>query len=138
MAVPFDVFALFSNFPRRQPNQKTHAVGLGFCLVGGAVAVKLAAFGTAVNDHVSLSRVGLHADRLHRSAALVGAIPGIDVHVQGPQAKRAVVARGVAQGQDLFSAMRANKAAVVFGKAFLFHVFHPFGVHVFIQIYLIS
>ena len=115
-------------FSRRQSDQELDAVGLRFCLVRGAVAVDLPAFGTAVNDHVAFARVGLYADRLHWRAALVGAVSGVDIHVQGPQAKRAMVARGIAQRQDLFFAVRADESAVVFGKAFLLHFrASPFG-----------
>ena len=58
----------------------------------GTVAMQFSAFGTAVNDDVSLFWVGFYADGLHLTPAGVGTIPGIDVYVEGPQTKRAVVA----------------------------------------------
>ena len=106
---------------RREPDQQLDAVGLYLRLVRGAVAVKLAAFGATVNDHVPLFGVGLYAHGLHLTAALVCAVARIDINVQRPQTKRAMVARGVAQRLDRLSAMRANESVVVFCKPFLLH-----------------
>jgi hypothetical protein len=86
-----------------------------------AVAVDLTAPGATVNNDVALSCIGLGANGLHLPAAGIGAVTGVDVYVQRPKTKRAVVARGKAQGLYFFSTVRANKAAIVFAKAFLFH-----------------
>ena len=62
------------------------------------------------------------------NAAGVCAISGQDIDVQGPQAKRTMVARGIAQRFNLTTAMSADKACVVFGESFVFqlHVCLPF------------
>ena len=104
-----------------QLDEQLDAVGLNLCFVCRAVAVDLTALGAAVNNDVSLACVGLGANRLHLSAARIGSVARVDVYVQRPEAKRAVVARGKSQRLNLFAAMRANKAAIVFAKAFLFH-----------------
>ena len=80
----------------------------------GAVSMDLPATHTAMQDHKPLFGIGLGAHRLHFATAPVGAIPRIDVHVQAPQAKRAMVARGVAKRLHRLAAMRANKAVIVF------------------------
>ena len=90
-----------------------------------AIAVDLSATRALVQDHVALFGIGLHANGLHRSLAGVGAVAGVDVDVKRPEAERAMVSGGVAQRQDLTSAMRANKAVIVFRKPFLFHRFLP-------------
>ena len=91
----------------------------------GAVPSDLSAHGASVDDHKSSTRVGFHADRFHLPTALVCAIPGVDVHVQRPQAKGAMIARGIAQRNHFLSAMRANKTVVIFRKSLLFHVSTP-------------
>ena len=83
-----------------------------------AVAAYLAAFCAAVDDNVPLFGVGLGANGLKQAAALVGTVTGVDVDVYGPQAKGTVVAGGISQRLYLSAAMRADKSAVVFRKAF--------------------
>ena len=100
---------------------KIKIVGLHLCLVRCLVAYGLAATLTAVQDDISALGIRHGGHGLQGAAARVGAISGIDIHVQAPQAKWAMVARGVAKGLDLLAAMRANKAVVVFGKSFYFH-----------------
>ena len=90
-------------------------------VIGGAAAGNGAADGAAVDDDEPPAGVRLGADRLHQPAAGVGAVAGVDVHVERPEAERAMVARGVAERGDLAAAMRADETAVVFGKPFLFH-----------------
>ena len=92
-------------------------------VVSGAVTAELTAFGTTVDDDIAVAvfDVGLGADRLQFTAAGVGAISRVDVHVERPETKRAMVARGIAEREHLFFAMCANKAAIVFGESFLFH-----------------
>jgi hypothetical protein len=104
-----------------QLNEQFDAIGLNLCFVCRTVAVDFSALGATVNNDVALSCIGLGANGLHLPTASVGSVSGVDVNVQRPKTKRAVVARGKAQGLDLFAAMRANKAAIIFAKAFLFH-----------------
>ena len=106
---------------RRETDQERAVVGLNLGFVRGTVSVDLPAFGATVNDHKALLGIGLGADRLHWSAAFICAISRIDIHMQRPKAKRAMVARGVAQGLYGFSAMLSYKAVIVFGKSFLLH-----------------
>ena len=89
--------------------------------MGGAVAVKLSALGASVNDDESLFGIGLCADRLHLPLAFAGAVSGIDVYVERPEAKGAVIAGGVAQRFHFFSAVCADKAVVIFCESFLLH-----------------
>jgi hypothetical protein len=119
---------VFSELSRRKPYEQFHTVGLILCLMRGAVAVELTAFGASVNNNVALSRVGLNADRFHFPLAFAGAISGVDVYVKRPQAKGTVIARGVAQGVHLLAAMRADKAVVIFCKSLLLHGKSPFDV----------
>ena len=97
----------------------------------------LAAFPALVQDHVALFGIGLNADGLHLSAAGVGAVSRIDVHVEGPETEGAVVSGRVSKRLYLPSAMGANKAVVVFCKAFLFHVMLLQKVLLFIEIDLL-
>ena len=107
-----------------QTDEEGAVIGLNFGVVSGAVTAELAAFGTAMDDDIAVAvlDVGLGADRLQFTAAGVGTVTGVDVNVERPEAKRAVVARGVAEREDLFSAVCTNKAAIVFCESFLFHV----------------
>ena len=86
--------------------------------MGGAAAADLAAFGTAVYYNVALFGVGLGADGLQQAAAFIGAVAGVDVHVDRPQAEGAMVTGGIAKRLDLSAAMGTDEAAVVFCKAF--------------------
>ena len=97
---------------------------MNFGVVSGAVTAELTAFGTAMDDDIAVAvlDVGLGADGLQFTAAGVGTVTGVDVNVERPEAKRAVVARGVAERKDLFSAVCTNKAAIVFCESFMFHV----------------
>ena len=108
-----------------QLDEQLDAVGLNLCFVCRTIAVNFTALGATVNNDVTLACVGLGANGLHLSAASIGSVTGVDVYVQGPKTKRAVIARCKAQGFYLFSAMCANKAAIVFAKAFLFHTYPP-------------
>ena len=91
--------------------------------MSGAVTAELTAFGTTVNNDIAVAvlDVGLGADGLELTAAGIGAVAGVDIDMKRPQTEGTVIARGVAERQDLFSAMRANKAVIVFCKSFLFH-----------------
>ena len=78
------------------------------------VTMYLAALLALVEDYIPLLGVVDYLYRLHLSPALAGAVTGIYVKVERPQTKGTMVARGVAQGLDLTSAMRADKSVVVF------------------------
>ena len=86
-----------------------------------AAAAYLAASLTAMHDDIALARVDLDAYGLKCAPAQRGSVPRIDVKMKRPKAEGAMVARAVAKRLDLASAMRADKALIVFGKAFLFH-----------------
>ena len=86
-----------------------------------AAAAYLAAGLTAMHDDVALARVDLDAYGLKRAAARGGSVPRVNIKVKRPKAEGAMVARAVAKRLDLASAKRADKALIVFGKAFLFH-----------------
>lgn len=110
-----DFYTLFFN-PRSccQRDQKPLAIGLHLCLVRGTIAVKLATFLTTVKNHKSVTRIGLCTDRLHRAAARVGAITGINIDVHAPKAKRTMIARGKAKRFNLATTVQAREATVVF------------------------
>ena len=88
--------------------------------MGGPISAELAAFGAFVDDDVALSGIGFHADGHHLTAAIRGAIPGIDVKVERPQTERAVIAGTVTEGEYLSSAVGADEGSVVFCESFLF------------------
>jgi hypothetical protein len=69
------------------------------------VAVQFTASGTTVYDHVALLGVGLHPDWLHLTLTLTCAVTGKNVKVHGPQAKGAMIARGIAQRLYFFAAI---------------------------------
>ena len=90
---PFCYARLSINFACGQSDQQRAVVALGACVERGTVATDLAALGAPVNDDKLVLGIGLGADRLHLSATGVGAVTGKVIHVQGPQAERAMVAR---------------------------------------------
>ena len=65
------------------------------------------------------------ADGLKLSAAGIRPVAGVDVHVQRPQAKRTMIAGGIAQGLYFLSAIGADESAVVLRKSFRFHFVCP-------------
>ena len=75
----------------------------------------------AVDDYIAFFRVGKRADRLHHSHTAACAVPRVFVQMTAPKAVRAMVSRCVAQRFNGFAAVSADKSAVVFRKAFLFH-----------------
>ena len=94
----------------------------------GAATLFGSAFGAFVGDDISLLRVGLDEDRLHKTEALAGAVAGVFVDMYRPQTEGAVVARGRAERLYLSSAMTADESRVVFCKSFIFklHFFASF------------
>ena len=80
----------------------------------GTAALDGSASDAAVSYDISSPRVRYRRDRLHLPAAGAGAVAGVFVHMERPEAERAVIARGVAERLDLPAAMRAHKAGIVF------------------------
>ena len=64
--------------------------GEGVC-VRHADAKECAITYVRIDSAEAAARIGLYTDGFHFSAALVCAVAGIDIHVQGPQAKGAMV-----------------------------------------------
>jgi hypothetical protein len=89
--------------------------------VRGFVAMDLAAFGAFVQNDISLFRVGNDLYGVHYSMAFAGSVAGVHVYVERAKAFWAMVARGVAKGLYLETAVGTNKAVIVFGEKFLFH-----------------
>ena len=78
-------------FCNSELDDELYVIGLDLCLMGGAVAVKLAAFCAFVDNDISLFGVGLGGDGLHKTAALACAVAGVYIEMLRPQAKGAVV-----------------------------------------------
>ena len=104
-----------------QFDEQIDVIGLNFCFVCGTVSADFAAFIAFVDDNVAFFGIGLHADRAEDTTAGVGAVTGIDVHVQGTEAFGAMIAGAVTKGFYFKAAVFADERIVVFGKAFLFH-----------------
>ena len=102
-----------------EQGQIVRLYGGGVC---GAIALLSTTLATLVHDDVSLARICLHTDGIHNSAALVCAVAGIFVYMQGAETAGTVIARAVAKRLHGMSAVCANKAVIIFRKAFLFHV----------------
>ena len=101
--------------------QKVDIVGLDFRGIGGLIADGRAAFIAFIDDDISLFRVGENLNGAEDSAAVVGAVAGVYVYMNRTKAMGAVVAGGDAEGFHLESAVFADKAVIVFLKAFFFH-----------------
>jgi hypothetical protein len=114
--------ALFLVFCGGELDDQIHIVGLDLCLVSGLVSDRLAAFFTAVNYDISLLRVGHSTNRAEYSATFVGSVAGIYVHVERAEAEWTVISRGVDKGQNLFTAIFADKAGIIFSKTLVFHI----------------
>lgn len=93
--------------------------------MGGFVADCCAALFTFMDYYISALCVGLGFYRAEDTAALVRSVTGVYINVEGAEAKGTMVSRGIAEGQDLFAAIFADKAVIVFGKAFCFHIYLP-------------
>ena len=109
------------NFPCGEADNQAHIVGLDLRLVSRLVSHRPAASLTAVGDNISALGVGLSLDGTENSAAVVGSVTGVNIDVQGAQTEGAVVSRGIAEGENLFAAVLADKAVIVFGKSFVLH-----------------
>lgn len=104
-----------------QLDEQIDVIGLNFCFVCSTVSADLAAFIAFVDDDVAFFGIGFHADGAEDTTAGVGAVTGIDVHVQGTEAFGAMVAGAVTKGFYFKAAVFADERIVVFGKAFMFH-----------------
>ena len=114
-----------SHTPRRQRQNLPNII----LPIRRLVPLQRAADATAMGQNISDLLVRLGGDGVHDAAAARGTVTRIDVHVQRAEAIGAVVAGGVAQRLHGLAAVRADKAAVVFGEAFLLHrmINPPFG-----------
>ena len=89
-------------------------VSLNLCLVSGSVPDNSTAPFTSVNNYIATLWIRLGAGGTKYSAAGVCPVSGIYINVKRAKAKRAMISRGIAQGQYLFTAILANKAVIVF------------------------
>ena len=103
--------------PCGQSDKQVVVVGLA-ALKGGLISYHAAAFFTAVDDNISLLRIGKRLDGAENTAAIVCSVAGINIYVQRAEAEGTMVSRGVAKGLDLTSAVLTDKALVVFCKSF--------------------
>lgn len=93
----------------RQLNDELHIVGLAFRFMRRLVAPDGTAFCASVNDDKSLFAVRQCGNGLHKTAAVGGSVAGVYIEMNRPQAKRAVIPRGVAERLNLPAAMSADK-----------------------------
>ena len=82
--------------------------------MGGAIAYHLTAFLAFVDKHEAVLGIGLGAYGAKYAATGVGSVARIYIHVKRAEAKRAMVSRGEAEGQDFFTAIFTYKTRVVF------------------------
>lgn len=92
-------------------------------VVGGStITAESTASAAFVRDDKALLGIRLRENGIHNTAAVRCAVAGIYIEMETAEAKRAMVARGIAERRNLASAVLANEAAVVFCESFLFHV----------------
>ena len=105
-------------------DEQVGIIGLDLSVVCRLVADGGTALLTTVDDNKAALGVGERLYRAKNAAAIVGSVAGIYVNVKRTKAKRAVIARGVAEGQNLLAAILAYKSGIVFLESFFFHLFH--------------
>ena len=106
---------------RCQFNNQIHIVRLDLGLVRGSVSdLSTAPFAPVDYDKSTLC-VGESTYGAKNSAAAILSVTGVYINVKGRETKRAMVARGVAERENLTAAGKAGKARVVFLKSFFFH-----------------
>ena len=105
----------------RQFNDQADIVRLYVSLVSRFATAKLAASLTSGYDDISFLQIRLGGYRLQFATARVGSVSGIDIHMERPKAKGAMIPRGISQGKHFPAAMSAGKAVIKFREAFLFH-----------------
>ena len=93
--------------------------------MGGFVADCLPASVASVNYDIATLCIGKCSYRAKDTATTVCSVTGVYVHVKRTEAERAVIARGVSEGQNLFAAVFAYKAVIIFRKTFCFHSYFP-------------
>ena len=81
---------------------------------GGAVAASLAADLAFVCDDIAAAGIRLGKDRAHRTPTGIFAVSGHNIHMERPEAKGAMVARGIAERLDLAAAVGTDKARIIF------------------------
>ena len=116
LAKTFKLLQMFSKLLGGEGDEKVDIV-----IGGRAATVDLTALFTAVGDDKALLGIGLALYGLEPTLTLAGTVAGVYIEVERPKAKGAMIARGVAEGLDLPTAMGADKAVVIFFEAF-FHV----------------
>ena len=82
-------------------------------------------FCTAMIEDESALGVRFGAEGKHQPSTGVRSIPGQAIHVAGCQTEWAVIAGSVSKRFYFAPALPTGKSAVIFGKAFLFHVLFP-------------
>ena len=102
-------------------NEQIVVVGLNLCLVCRAVADGSAAFVASMENYISALRIGERLNGAQNTATGLGSVARVDIDVQRAQTEGAVIARGVSKRLNRLAAMRTNKAAVIFCKAFAVH-----------------
>ena len=83
-------------------------------LVCGTVANGRTASFAAMNYDIAALRIRRSTGGAKNAAALVGAVAGVYINVERAKAKRAVISRGVTEGENLLAAVFAYKSAIVF------------------------
>ena len=106
---------------RGKADDKIHIIRLHFCFVGGTAPDNSAAYFTAVRQDIPPFGVRGRPQGAKQSAAGIGAVPGENIHMDRPKAEGTMVAGSISQWLHPSPAMTADKALVVFGKAFGFH-----------------
>lgn len=101
--------------------QKVNIVRLNFRGVSGLITDGRAAFIAFIDYNISLFRVGENLNGAENSATVIGSVAGVNIYMNRTKASGAVVAGGDAEGFYLKSAVFADKAVIVFLKAFFFH-----------------
>ena len=89
--------------------------------MGGFVARDASASVAFMDYDISLFRVGLDPYRAQYAAAGVRSVSGVYINVKRAEAERAVISRGVAERENLFSAILADESAIVFLESLFFH-----------------
>lgn len=102
-----------SNIGNRKLYEQGHIVRLIIGIQRRLISAYFPAFRTAMHYNEALFGIRLGTYRLKLSAAGIGSVPGVYIHVQGPEAERAVVTRRISERLYLLSAMNAGKGCVV-------------------------
>ena len=74
-----------------------------------------------MDDNEALLWVGESLYGTENSSAVIGSVTRVDVHMERAKAEGTVISRRVTKGQNLFSAILAGEALVIFSKTLVFH-----------------